>query len=255
MACARGIWRMKKIIIADDNKTFLMYLGLLLKRLDFGVMPADNGFDVLKLSRLAEADVIMLDVHMAALDGVAVLRHLKENKETAHIPVIMLSNDASSETIQKCSDLGCFDFLKKPLKVDKLHDTLQRCFFSQRGTTRRYLRVSYTQEVLVIHAGVEYRLYAETLSEGGIYVRKEDPLPVGTQVKVKCGLGERGAVQVKGSVIYTKKSAGDFLALPPGMAIAFEGLGAEEMTKLKNYIEDIMAKDIFESQKEDLFER
>lgn len=245
---------MKKIIIADNNKTFLMYLGLLLKRLAFQVIPAENGFEVLKLSKLAEVDIILLDIHLTMLDGLAVLRHLKEDKETSHIPVIILSSDSSSETMEKCRELGCFDYLKKPLRVDELHDSLQRCFFSQRGTTRRYLRVLYTNKVVLMYRGTEYELYAETLSEGGIYVRKEEPFPVGSEVAVKCSLGDK-SIQLKGNVIYTKKLFGDFLRLPPGMAIAFSGIGPEEVMTLRRYIEDVVAKDIFDSQHEKLFER
>jgi CheY-like chemotaxis protein len=245
----------KKIIIADDNKTFLMYLGLLLKRLEFQVMPAENGFEVLRLARLAEADVILLDIHMTGLDGFAVLRHIKEDAETSHIPVIMLSADASAETGEKCRQLGCFDYLKKPMRVNELHDSLQRCFFSEKGTNRKHLRVSFNKKVILTHKGTAYELYTETLSEGGIYVRKENPFPVGSEVVVQCSLGERGSVRMKGNVIYTKKLFGDFLTLPPGMAIAFNGLSPEEGKALKGYIEDLMAKDIFESQGEELFQR
>lgn len=246
---------MKKIIIADDNKTFLMYLGLLLKRLDFQVMPAENGFEVLRLSKLAGADVILLDVQMTMLDGFAVLRHLKEDKQTSDIPVIMLTGDPSSKTMEKCRDLGCFDYLRKPLRVDKLHDSLQKCFFSQRGTNRKYLRASYNSKVVLVCGGSRYELYAETLSEGGIYVRKEEPFPVGSEVVVTCSLGGKGSVQVKGIVIYTKKLFGDFLKLPPGMAIAFDGIGEEDEMTLRRFVEDVVAKDIFDSQKEALFER
>jgi hypothetical protein len=45
----------KKIIVADDNRTFLMYMGLLLKRFDFEVFPAEDGLDVLRLIKLVGA--------------------------------------------------------------------------------------------------------------------------------------------------------------------------------------------------------
>jgi CheY-like chemotaxis protein len=246
---------MKKIIIADDNKTFLMYLGLLLKRLDFEVMPVENGLEVLRLSRMAPVDLILLDIDMKVMDGFSVLRHLREDKQTAQMPVIMLSGDSGSETMGKCKALGCYDYLTKPLRVDKLHDSLQRCFFSQKGTNRRFLRASYKSQVVLIQKGIAHELYAETLSEGGIYVRKEEPFPVGSEVIVKLRLGEKGSIKVKGTVIYTKKLFGDFLTLPPGMAIAFDRLRPEDTVTLKSYIEDLVAKDIFESQKEELFQR
>jgi CheY-like chemotaxis protein len=246
---------MKKIIIADDNKTFLMYLGLLLRRFDLKVMPAENGLEVLRLLKLSQTDLVILDVHMKVMDGFTALRHIKEDKQTTHLPIIMVSYDSASETIDKCRELGCFDYLTKPLKIDRLHESLQRCFFLPKGTNRRYLRVPFNREVVLSHNGTEYRLYAETLSEGGIYVIKEEPLPVGSDVVVKCSLGEQGEIQATGNVIYTKKLFGDFLTLPPGMAIKFRALSDDHARAIKFCIEDRMAKAIFDSPNSGFFER
>jgi len=246
---------MKKIIIADDNRTFLMYLGLLLKRFEFNVMPAESGLEVLRLLKLTGADLVILDVHMKVMDGFTALRHIKEDKQTTHIPIIMVSHDANVEMADKCKDLGCFDYLTKPLKINKLHDSIQRCFFAHKGTSRRFLRVPFNNKVVLAHRGNDYSLYTETLSEGGMYVIKEDPLPAGSEVEVRCDLGERGEIRAKGNVIYTKKLFGDFLTLPPGMAIRFQELSEKDAVAIKLCIEDLMAKAIFDNQDNGYFER
>ena len=246
---------MKKIIIADDNRTFLMYLGLLLKRFEFNVMPAENGLEVLRLLKLSRVDLVILDVHMKVMDGFTALRHIREDKQTAHIPIIMVSHDASVEMVDKCKDLGCFDYLTKPLKINRLHDSIQRCFFADKGTSRKYLRVPFSNKVVLTHQGTDYSLYTETLSEGGMYVIKEEPLPAGSDVVVRCDLGERGEIRAKGNVIYTKKLFGDFLTLPPGMAIRFQDISEEDASALKFCIEDIMAKAIFDNHDSRFFER
>jgi CheY-like chemotaxis protein len=246
---------MKRIIIADDSKTFLMYLGLLLKRFDFEAMPAENGLKVLRLLKLSSADLVILDVHMKVMDGPNVLRAIREDKQTRQLPVIMVSYDSDGEMMNKCKELGCFDYLTKPLKVNSLHESLQRCFFGRKGTNRAYLRAPYRGKVMLSHGGAEYALYAETLSEGGIYVIMEEPLPVGSEVVVRCDLGERGQVRAKGSVIYTKKLFGDFLTLPPGMAIKFQGLTEEDAGAIKFFIEDLTAVEIFDSPNNGFFKR
>ncbi|OGW27256.1 MAG: hypothetical protein A2X59_07475 [Nitrospirae bacterium GWC2_42_7] len=245
----------KKIIVADDNRTFLMYAGLLLKRFDFKVLPVENGMEVLKLLRLTDPDLVLLDIYMSDMDGYTVLRKIKSDKQTAHIPVIMISTDSSIETVNKCKELGCFDYLTKPLKIDKLHNMLQECFFAHKGTNRRHLRALFNKKVVVTYEKKEYELYAETISEGGIYIRKEKPFPIGSEVLVKCDLEDRGSIQIKGNVIYTKKLFGDFLSLPPGMAILFQELTENSAKTLKFYIEDLMAKDILDGQEEKAIER
>ena len=239
---------MKKIIIANDSHTFLMHLGLLLKRFDFKVMPAENGIEVLSLLKLSRADLVILDVHMKVMDGLSALRAIKEDKQTAQVPVIMVSRDSDGETMAKCKELGCYDYLTQSLKIDELYESLQRCFFAHKGTSRTCLRVPFRGKVMLSHHGAEYALYTETLSAGGMYIIKKDPLPVGSEVTVKCDLGERGEVQAKGNVIYTKKLFGDFLTLPPGMAIKFDGITEEDAGNIKLFIWDLVAGDILQPE-------
>jgi len=246
---------MKTVIYADDNKTSLMYIGLLLKRFGFRVMPADSGFEVLKLMKLIEADVVVLEVHMQHMDGVAVLRHMRENTLTSHIPVIMISADSRHESVEACRNLGCANYLFKPLKVDLLHNALQECFFTHKGISRKHLRALFHRKVIVIHRETRYELFAETLSAGGIYLRKENPFPLGDTLDLTIPLTQGDSLQLKGSIIYIKELLGDFLTLPPGMAVQFNEMTAGEALRLKNHLETIIAGDILEGQEEKIIEK
>lgn len=244
----------KKIMVADDNRTFLMYMGLLLKRFDFEVLPAEDGIEVLRLIQLTRSDLLLLDVHMKQMDGLTVLRHIRSDKTTSHIPVIMASVDTTDETIAACKKLGCFDYLKKPIKINTLYDAIQRCFFSYRGTNRKVLRVQINQKITLKHQGNQYDLYTETLSERGLYVIKEDPLPVDSEVELALPITDH-LLSLRGRVIYTKKMFGDFMTLPPGMAIEFDERTDQDAQVLKQFIEDILAGDLMESQDEPIIER
>jgi uncharacterized protein (TIGR02266 family) len=103
--------------------------------------------------------------------------------------------------------------------------------------------------------GKDYEYYAETLSEGGIYLRTRDPFPIGTDVDITLRLDETHSLQVKGAVIYTKRIHEDFMNLPPGMAIQFRGLSSGDKQVLKSYVQDLLAKDILESQEERIIEK
>lgn len=240
----------KKILIADDSQTFLMYIGILLKRMGFTVIPAENGLEVLKLLKLIEPDLILLDIRMPTLDGLTVLRHIKEDKEIQHIPVVMVSGDLSMEMMQKCKSFGCAEYLTKPIKIDKLHDALQECLFSGTGKKRNYLRVPFNAKVAILHNEKQINLYAESLSERGIYLRKKDPFPVGSTVEIVLPLKDGKSIKLQGTVIYIKGLLGDVLKVSPGMAIEFKEIADREADILKKYIEDIMAGDIIESQED-----
>ncbi len=246
---------MKTVVYADDSKTSLMYVSLLVKRFGFKVMPADSGREALRLIKLAGADVVMLDVHMDQMDGFATLRYIKEDKMTAHLPVIMLSTGADNESIEQCRKLGCYAYLTKPLRVDLLHATLQECFFFSRGTNRKHLRVPFYRKVSAVYRGMRYELFSETLSEGGVYLRKENPFPLGDSLDLTIPLTQGNALQLKGTIIYIKELLGDFFTLPPGMAVQFKEMTAAEALRLKNHLETIIAGDILEGQEEKIIER
>jgi CheY-like chemotaxis protein len=240
----------KKIILADDNRTSLMYIGLLLKRFGFQVLTAVNGLDVLRLVKLLGSDLIILDVHMDTMDGVTTLRHLKADSKSAEIPVIMISTDMDPETINTCRDLGCRDYLPKPIKVDILHDSVQGSFFSPTGQNRKNIRAAFHGKVSIDYKGSRHDLYAETLSVGGVYVRKEDPVPVGSDVQVILRLNDGNAREFKGKVIYTKERYGDLSSLAPGMAIQFYDIPDHDYRAMNSYLKTLVAGDIVAEQGE-----
>lgn len=244
----------KTAIIADDSHAHIMYMGVILKRMGFEVVPARNGVEVLKLLKLTEPDIIMLDVIMDGMDGAAVLSFIKENEQYSHIPVIMVSQDTSRQTVKRCMDLGCSAYLSKPVKVDNLHKVLQEFVFLSLGTKREHMRVTLCKKVGVTHDGVTHELYTETLSEGGMYVRKKDPIPVDSKVHVALFLDNDEPIHFDGVVIYVKGLFGGVLGHSPGMAIEFTGIGDEEKGLLRSYIQKVLAQDIFESQEEKVFD-
>ncbi|MGC2062164.1 MAG: response regulator [Thermodesulfovibrionales bacterium] len=235
----------KKIVLADDNKTFLMYIGLLLKRLGFQILTARNGLDALRVIKLDAVDLVMLDVHMDTLDGIAALRLIKSDDRISHLPVIMISTDASPETIKACRDLGCIDYLQKPIKVDLLHDTIQGAFFAD-GHGRKHIRTACNKKVSVQFGGKQHRLYAEVFGEGGIYVRTENPFPPGSDVVVSLHLEDAKERHYKGTIIYTKNDFGDFSRMSPGMAIQFVDLSHRDIHELSDFTKILLAEDIFE---------
>ena len=246
--------RKKTVLVADDSETFVMYFSLLLKRLGFEVIPAENGLEALKLIKVTEPNLVMLDIKMPVMDGITALRLIKADKRTTEIPVIMVTTDARDETIKECKSLGCSGYITKPVNISKIHEVLQESLYSPLGFKRRYVRTSYTKKVSVIYDGKKYELYASTLSEGGIYVMKKDPLPIGAEVKVILYLDEGKELSIDASVIYIKGVYGDLFKTPPGMALEFKNLSDDDSLVLKNYVKRLLTDDIIDTQEEKVIE-
>jgi len=103
----------KKILFIEDDTTLQESLGETLTKEGFEVLQAFNGEDGLKLAAEQNPDLVLLDLILPKMNGFDVLKELKENDNTKHIPVIVLTNLESSEDIQKALFAGALTYLLK----------------------------------------------------------------------------------------------------------------------------------------------
>lgn len=104
---------MKKILIVDDNLSFLEMIKMLMELHDFTCITADNGKIALEKVAEEKPDLILLDLMMPEMDGFQVLCALKNNKDTKNIPVIIVSALKQAENIKKAYSLGAIDYIVK----------------------------------------------------------------------------------------------------------------------------------------------
>jgi two-component system, OmpR family, alkaline phosphatase synthesis response regulator PhoP len=108
-----------QILIVDDEESIRELLVYNLKKAGYHVLTAGDGTTALQLA-VTGVDLVLLDIMLPGMDGFEVCRHLKENKETAQIPVIMLT--AKDEEIDKVLglELGADDYAVKPFSMREL---------------------------------------------------------------------------------------------------------------------------------------
>jgi len=109
----RNIKRKNKILLIDDELSFLQMYGLKLGRAGFEVQICQNSRDSLKKIREFKPDIVFLDLVMAKQDGLQVLKKIKATSETKWLPVIMLTNIDNAADRQLCSELGASHYLIK----------------------------------------------------------------------------------------------------------------------------------------------
>jgi CheY-like chemotaxis protein len=224
----------KSIMIVDHSQVALLSLCTLMRRMGFGVLPAENGLEVMKLLKIKTPDLVLLDVNMPMVDGVKTLKYIKDT--TPNVPVVMLSGINDSATVAQCMDLGCSDYLSKPFNVCELHGMLQEWIYQPVGGKRRHLRTEINAHVNVLYNGMLYGLRSETLSEGGIYIKKEVPLPVGSKVRVTLEARDGKVLILDGRVIYIRGINNYDTHISPGMAIEFIDMKEDEAAELSQYI-------------------
>ncbi len=104
-----------KILVVDDNLVVLKLLRHLLESQDYLVITAQNGVEALKLARTEAPDIIVTDYVMPEMDGVALIKRLKGQKETRDIPIMMLTAKNEEEAELEGLDAGADDYLTKPI--------------------------------------------------------------------------------------------------------------------------------------------
>jgi two-component system response regulator PilR (NtrC family) len=107
-----------KILVVDDEQSMREFLEIMLKKEDYKVSLASNGEEVLKLLERDIFDLVLLDVRMPKMDGIAVLKKIKAlAPETI---VIMITAYASHDTAVKAMKEGAYDYITKPFKIDEI---------------------------------------------------------------------------------------------------------------------------------------
>jgi CheY-like chemotaxis protein len=70
--------------------------------------------------------LVILDINMPRIDGIEVLTNLKSNKDTARLPVIMLTTTDDPREIERCYELGCNVYITKPVEYDHFVEAVKR---------------------------------------------------------------------------------------------------------------------------------
>lgn len=104
------------ILVVDDSPTNVQTLALLLKN-DYVIKVATDGVRALELAgQDSIPDLILLDVQMPDIDGYDVLRLLRENSDTAEIPIIFITGKDRVEDEEYGLELGAVDYITKPIR-------------------------------------------------------------------------------------------------------------------------------------------
>lgn len=120
------------ILYVEDNLLNLELVTRILKRVGpVRLIPAMQGMLGLELAVQHSPDLILLDLHLPDLSGYEVFRRLKSDRRTRHIPVIVLSADATTQPIERLRRQGKLDYLTKPFTVGLFIETIRAALASR----------------------------------------------------------------------------------------------------------------------------
>ena len=111
---------MARILVVEDNAANMKLACLLLENVGHVVLTAVDAEIGLTVARAEKPDLILMDIQLPGMDGLAATRLLKADPATAHIPVIALTAMAMKEDQEKTRAAGCDEYIAKPLRYKEL---------------------------------------------------------------------------------------------------------------------------------------
>lgn len=233
----------RTILVVDSSSSILYFIELLLKRLDYRIVTARSGEDALRLMEESLPSVVITDVALPTMSGVALLKQIKGRPDCAELPVIMLTAEDNPGIKDTCIQLGCAAYLLKPAEPDLLYRTIQAV---SESVPRANIRLLTSLKVIVgdgsILGGSARTEYATAISEGGLFISTRYPRPRDAVIPLRIIINDR-EVTVKALVLYISEPA-EGLSGEPGMGMKFVEMSDADRAVLHRFIREQLTHDI-----------
>ena len=116
----------KRILVVDDEENARIGLSRLLSNEGFLVDSVSNGFEALNYLRQQEVNLIISDINMPEMNGIIFLKEL--NKSFPKSNVILITAYGGVESYIEAMNLGAFEYVNKPVKIEELKSILKKIF-------------------------------------------------------------------------------------------------------------------------------
>ena len=117
---------MTKILLVEDNEMNKDMLSRRLIKKGYEIVFAMDGQEAIDMAQSETPDVILMDMGLPIKDGLQATKEIKENSNTANIPVIALTANAMAEHRQEALDGGCDEYETKPVRLPSLIEKIEQ---------------------------------------------------------------------------------------------------------------------------------
>ncbi|MEM1401833.1 MAG: response regulator [Pseudomonadota bacterium] len=137
------------VLLVDDNSTNLMLGRMILESLGLTIEEADDGSVAVEMVKEKRYDLVLMDISMPILDGVAATQSIRQHFGGDELPIVALTAYASNDERERCLAAGMNDYLTKPIVRDRLAEKIHRFLKTQddgEDTTRKSQSIDPAKE-------------------------------------------------------------------------------------------------------------
>lgn len=229
------------ILFANDNPSFLMYIGILVKRLGYKVYLALDGLEAVRVAKEKKPTIIVIDYTLLQVNGTSFLNLIHNDAYLQDIPIIMLGSEENNLSKLDIDKMNIQGYLKKPLNVTDFYLAIQECL--HHSIKRKHIRAPLNINVSMICKGKQKELFASNLSVEGIFLKTDEPYPVGTEMNLVLIVDDEDPIELKGIVLSARRIPAD-IQPEPGMGIKFIDIPEDVRYRLHYAVMKELTRDI-----------
>lgn len=117
---------MTSILAVDDSPSMRRMVSYTLKSAGYDVVTANEGQEALELAKTTNVNLVLTDVNMPVMDGITLVRHLRQLPNYRYTPILVLTTESSTERKMQGRDAGATGWIVKPFDPEQLLATLKR---------------------------------------------------------------------------------------------------------------------------------
>ena len=217
-----------------------MYLGVLMGRFWYTPLLAKTTEEGIRLTQKKNCSLIVLDGDLPDQERKMAISLLRSHAAVRDQPLIVFITTENAVENKTLLAEGCSAVITKPIDLAMLYGTVSRLTGLQRNTPR----IPVKFRVAVEEGTPEKELSCTNLSEGGLYLRTHEPMPVKTVLHLSFALPRStDIVSVAGEVVRTTLLCTELQA-EPGMGLRFVDLPEEILLQLRNFVQWEMIGDL-----------
>ena len=123
-------YRLKKILVVDDDEELRNMLLEVLSSLDYFPIGVEDGEQALSQLKIQDFDLVISDIRMPNMDGLTLLKNVKQT--SPELPVVMITGFPSTCPVQKAMQEGADGYLAKPFRIEKIDQLMRDILYEER---------------------------------------------------------------------------------------------------------------------------
>jgi DNA-binding response OmpR family regulator len=189
-------------LIVDDEAAVCEMVGKVLTSAGLEALTMTSSSKATGLLNAGKFDMVFLDLHMAAPDGLQLARETRQSRWNRTTPIILISDDQRPSAMSVGFEAGASFFLYKPIDKDRLLKLVHAAQGAAEYGRRRTRRVALHSKVKLVHGREELEGETIDVSLNGMLIKAQRTLPAGSRVRLSLELSPKTKpIEAAGSIV------------------------------------------------------